>query len=475
MLAMTEGPIAMTSAATPPRAEPAIADRGRWLDLGLGLLRALLVIAALAGVLVYRTALIASLRGWILGALVVGVPLLLGLELRALLRARARAAARVWPRRLLVGLWALCAALLAITEGGFRLTRAAVLGADPERLAEIGAHIVVGFRDPEDLRDLVERDAIAGVYVSRRNITELGALTVARVLADLQARRRERGMPPLLVAADQEGGVVSHLSPPLTRMPPLSSLVDRTSSERLGELSAAASEYADTHGRELGELGVNLNFAPVVDLRVAVDRAFDRYTRIEARAIASDPALVIAAADGYCAGLRARRVACTLKHFPGIGRVREDTHYFAGHLTATRPELAGGEWRPFRTLAGAGEPSTLMMLSHTIVDAIDPEVPASLSEPVVDGLLRGAWGLDRTVLITDDLSMFPISLGPGGVGGASVDALAAGVDLLLISYDPDLYYEAAAELLDLWETLPRDRIVRARRRIGGLQGWIVGG
>lgn len=430
----------------------------------LALLRLGLALSALAGVLIYRTALVASLRELLLMSLAIIILLALALEARALRRLKAKA--RGWPRRTLVGLWVLSLALFVGVEGRFRLAKARVLGADPAELQAIGAHFIVGFRNLDELADLAERDAIAGVYVSRRNIRSIDPVELSAALSKLQAARRDRGQPPLLVAADQEGGVVSHLSPPLTRQPSLGSLVDE------GKASAPeVRAYAGLHGRELTTLGVNLNFAPVVDLRAHVDRAFDRFTKIEARAIAEDPTIVGEVAGSYCEGLREHGIACTLKHFPGIGRVREDTHYFAGHLERSREELAAADWRPFRELAQGSRSSTLMMLSHTIVDAVDDQLPASMSTPVVDGLLRGEWGFDG-VLVTDDLSMFPISLGPG-VGEASVQALSAGVDLLLISYDPDLYYEAVDVLLDRWEELPPERIASSRRRIEGLQRWLA--
>jgi len=428
----------------------------------LALLRGSLALAALCGVLIYRTALVASIRGVLLMSLIILILSALGFELRA----RRRALRTSWPRRLVIGAWALSLGLVVTFEGRFRLAKARVLGAPPAVLEEIGAHLVIGFRNLDELTMLAERDAIAGVYISRRNIRSIDPVELSATLLQLQAERRDRGQPPLIVAADQEGGVVSHLSPPLTRQPSLGSLVDASEAT-----PAAIRDYAELHARELASLGVNVNFAPVVDLRAEVDRTFDRYTKIEARAIAEDPAVVARGAGSDCDGLRRGRIACTLKHFPGIGRVREDTHYFAGHLRSERAQLEEADWRPFQALTRDNPPSTLMMLSHTIVDAVDDSVPASMSTPVVDGLLRQEWGY-QGVTITDDLSMFPISLGPG-VGEASVQALGAGVDLLLISYDPDLYYEAVDELVDRWEEIPQQRLDSSRARIDALQRWLT--
>lgn len=424
----------------------------------VGLVRVLLPLAALVALGLSRTALLASVRTPVLWALLLGTALGLAAELRApWARGRLRA--------LLVVLWGLALAGLAVQEARFARARARVLGAEPAALAAIGEHLVVGYRDFAEVRALVERDAIAGVYLSKRNMSERGRDQVAADVAELQAIRARRGRPPLLIAADQEGGIVSHLSPPLTRLPALGTIADAPGPGQSPEEAIRAA--ACVHGRELRALGVNLNFAPVVDLRLDSDRSFDRYSRIDARAIHRDPAVVREVASWYCAGLRAHRVACTLKHFPGLGRVREDTHFFAGHLGAPRATLDAEELAPFRELAGEREATTLIMLGHTIVDALDRERPASHSAAVVRDLIRDTWR-HNGVLITDDLSMFPISLGPGGVGGASERSLAAGVDLLLISFDPDLYYAAVDHLLDPATGVDAAALGRSRRRLAAL-------
>ncbi len=419
-------------------------------------------LASLVAVLLYRTPLLVSIRTPV--AIVVGIGIVIGLALE--LRALGRDCVRRGSTLLMVALWGLCLALALGIEGRFRLAKARVLAASPAELQALGAHLVVGFRSLDELYRLTDQETVAGVYVSRRNLQSIDPVELSRALARIQEERRARHLPPLLVSADQEGGVVSHLSPTLTRLPSLGSLVDREAAT-----PTEIRDYARVHGRELASLGININFAPVVDLRVHVDRAFDRYTKIEARSIAEDPMLVAAVAGPYCQALASEGIACTLKHFPGIGRVREDTHYFAGHLQLDRRALEEQDFWPFRQLVRAGRPSTLMMLSHTIVDAVDERSPASMSAPVVDGLLRQEWGFDG-VLITDDLSMFPISLGPG-VGEASVRALASGVDLLLISYDPDLYYEAVDELLSRSQEIPVQRLASSERRLRDLQRWLT--
>jgi len=85
-------------------------------------------------------------------------------------------------------------------------------------------------------------------------------------------------------------------------------------------------------------------------------------------------------------------VRCTLKHFPGLGAAFEDTHFEAGHLRLPIEELERNDWVPFRALMGDG---AFTMLSHARLMAVDPERATSLSQPVISGLLRGAWGAGR--------------------------------------------------------------------------------
>jgi beta-N-acetylhexosaminidase len=129
-------------------------------------------------------------------------------------------------------------------------------------------------------------------------------------------------------------------------------------------------------------------------------------------------------------------VHCTLKHFPGLGGVFEDTHLEAGQLRAPLDALEGSDWIPFRALMGSG---AFTMLSHARLAALDAERPVSFSAAVVSGLIRETWHHDG-VLITDDFCMGAAYASKEGIGAASVAALDAGVDLLLIAYDPAQYF-----------------------------------
>jgi beta-N-acetylhexosaminidase len=225
-------------------------------------------------------------------------------------------------------------------------------------------------------------------------------------------------------------------------MPPLAEVVSihRDHAER----QLAVAQYAARQGRELASLGVNLNFAPVVDLNHGVVNPDDQTSRISTRAISSDPAVVTEVANLYCKTLMRTGVHCTLKHFPGLGRVFEDTHKLTAELGASAAELEASDWLPFHQIMS--QHAAFTMLGHARLTAIDKDRPASFSAAVVKDLLRDTWKHDG-VLITDDFSMGAVTLSREGAAGGAIEALNAGVDLILVSYDPDQYFYIMDALL----------------------------
>ena len=275
-------------------------------------------------------------------------------------------------------------------EARFHWDRHQVLHANPARLERLGRHFVVGYRNLAEVRQLVTLQAIAGVFISGSNVRGKTVAEIAGQIKSLQQIRREQNLPPLWIATDQEGGPVSRLSPPLTRLPALSELVFRYPDNV--RLKQAVRELATEQGRELAEVGVNLNFAPVVDINHHVMNPDDKYTRIYERAISTDPSVVAEVAAWYCAALEDAGVHCTLKHFPGLGRVSGDTHLRPASLSISLNELTKTDWVPFRALMR--DSKAFIMLAHVRLTAIDGKRPASMSPGVISGLLRGDWKYD---------------------------------------------------------------------------------
>jgi len=395
--------------------------------------RVAIVVALLPHALAWRSPFLASIRVWALTGLI-AIPLAITVaEIRALRWARGRGA-------LALSLASLALAALTLVcvpgfEAHFWWKRYTVLHADPALLERLGRHIVVGYRDIDELNVLLEQRAVAGVFLTTRNVEGRDAAAIRQEIAGMQAVRRRQGLPELLIATDQEGGIVSRLSPPLPHLPPLAEIAARHSAS--AERRIAVRDYAAGQARELADLGVNVNLAPVVDLDHGVANPADRLTRISARAISSDPQVVTEVAESYCAQMSENGVRCTLKHFPGLGRVVDDTHLQTADLTLPTRELASSDWLPFRALMRRDD--VIVMLGHARLTALDRERPVSFSRTVVRDLLRTDWGYDG-ILMTDDFSMGAVTRSREGIGGGSVEALNAGVDLILVSYDVDQFY-----------------------------------
>lgn len=315
------------------------------------------------------------------------------------------------------------------------LTRDEILASDPARLERLGGRIVVGFDSFSQVKPLVKKKAIAGIFVTDHNVRGRKAQDVAKDIDELQNIRRQQGLPRLIVAADQEGGYVSRLSPPLKKQPTLGMIIANLKTD--DEREKAVRHYAETQARELERLGITMNFGPVVDLRLGKPNRNDGETRIYWRAIDDDPYLVAKVAGWYCDTLTKFNIICTLKHFPGLGRVSRDTHKTSADITASPSQLELSDWVPFRRVMT--EPGIATMVGHVRVDAIDNTTPASFSDAVINTVMRPRFENDG-LLITDDFSMGAVTKSPDGLGGAAVKALNAGVDLILLctvdeSYD----------------------------------------
>jgi beta-N-acetylhexosaminidase len=342
--------------------------------------------------------------------------------------------------RLLALLWILPSVAMLSAEASFELCKWRVLHADAAEAALLGPHFITGYSSFDEAARLAGKGLIAGVYVTRHNAAGKSADALKLEITARQDRRRATGLPPLIVAADQEGGIVSHLAPPLTALPALSTLADLPPDVR----TRKAEEFGRTHGRELASLGITQNFAPVLDLRPdAGPNPFDFHTLIGQRAIASDPAVVSEIARAYIRGLEASGVEATVKHFPGLGRLRTDTHHFRASLDTPRELLDGSDWRPFRDVLTSS--TAQLMIGHVNLTAVDPDRPASHSLRVVDGLIRRQWNY-QGVIVTDDLVMSAIY--GHEVCTAVVEALNAGVDLLLVAYDGAQFYRVFACALE---------------------------
>lgn len=339
------------------------------------------------------------------------------------------------------------------------LKRDEILAADSTRLKRIGRHVMIGYHGFSAVKDLVERRAIAGVFMTDHNVRGRKVEAIKADIDTLQAIRKEQGLPPLVIAADQEGGSVSRLSPPLKRQPALGTLIAKSKTDE--ERRTIVEAYAVEQAAELTRLGVTMNFGPVVDLNLDPKNRSDGETRLRLRAISADPYTVAKVAGWYCDTLAEAGLMCTLKHFPGLGRVRKDTHVASAQIDVTEGTLELNDWVPFRRTMD--RPNAVTMMGHVRVGVLDKTAPASYSQTIIDGLVRKTWSYDG-LIVTDDFSMGAITRGKPGIGAAAVKALNAGTDLVLVSFSEKHLDTMYSALLAADEAGEIDHAALARSR-----------
>jgi beta-N-acetylhexosaminidase len=254
---------------------------------------------------------------------------------------------------------------------------------------------------------------------------------------------------PLLLAADFEAGAANRVTG-ATLFPPLMAL-GATGSE---DLAYAMGRTTALEGRAMG---IHMTYAPVVDVNINPDNPI-----INTRSIGADPALVSRLANAFIRGVQDNGMIATAKHFPGHGDTSQDSHSLMPTITADLERLEKVELLPFKAAVDAGVMA--VMTAHLAVPALDPApgVPATLSAPIMTGLLRGKMGF-KGLIVTDALEMAGVT-NAYSTEEAALRAVLAGVDQLLLPPDPAkvIPYLAAA-VRD--GRIPMARIDDAVRRI----------
>jgi beta-N-acetylhexosaminidase len=265
---------------------------------------------------------------------------------------------------------------------------------------------------PEE-RDFFRESRPAGFILFARNCRE------PRQLADLVAALRAAiGRPDAPVLIDQEGGRVARLGPPSWWHPPAAGAIAAIGARNLDEAKRASFLHGRLIAADLAPLGITVDCAPVLDLRLP-----ETHQVIGDRAYGADPALVATLGRACCDGLLAGGVLPVIKHMPGHGRARADSHLELPEVSAPLELLRAADFRPFAALADM----PWAMTAHIRYSAIDPDAPATCSQHVVGDILRKEIGFDG-LLISDDLGMKALE---GGFDARAAAALAAGCDLAL--------------------------------------------
>lgn len=281
-------------------------------------------------------------------------------------------------------------------------------------------------------RDVLRHPLIGGVILFARNYVDRTQLTA--LTESIQSLRD----PALVIAVDQEGGRVQRFREGFTEIPAMRTLGDLWSAHA-PSARARAFEIGVTLAHELGEVGVDFSFAPVLDLD------YGESAVIGHRAFHRDPIAVASLATALIQGLRAEGMASVGKHFPGHGFVKGDTHWERPEDPRELAALEDADLIPFRETISAGLDG--VMAAHLLFPKIDAQL-AGFSPFWLAEVLRNRLHF-RGVIFTDDLGMVAAHA-VGDLVARAEAAIAAGADIVLPCNDrPGLI-----ELLDRWKPAP---------------------
>ena len=283
-------------------------------------------------------------------------------------------------------------------------------------LDEPGIHIFVGFRGTgleEELKYLIKEYRPGGIVLFKRNIE--GREQLKDLVAGAQAMAMNELGRPLLVAIDQEGGLVQRLAPWFNSLPSAQALADQG--------PHAIIRWARVAALDLKEIGIHINFAPVLDIMPVTANHF-----MGTRCLGSTPEKVSELGTLWIETLQQHGISATAKHFPGLGRAELDPHHFAPVINHDSPEEFRRHLIPFESAVTNGV--HCMMTSHAVYPAIDPHWPATLSAVINSTWLRQRMRFNG-ILFSDDLDMAAISA-EFEVREIVERGLTCGIDFLLL-------------------------------------------
>lgn len=319
-----------------------------------------------------------------------------------------------------------------------------------------------GFQPDAKFLDFVKSGKVKNFILFDKDITSGKERNInsPEQVKQLAQSLAEAAKGEIFIGVDQEGGQVR-------RLKPQKGFMDLPSAQKLGQGNPHATfETASELGRELHDLGINLDLAPVLDVD---SNPFNPLIGKLGRSFNTDPAKVAEHALAFGRGLAKNGVVPVLKHFPGQGCAEKD-----GHLEPTDISMcwnAETDLAPYADVFHAGWPG-MVMVGHLRLAEFDGELPATLSKKIISGLLRKGLGWEG-VVISDDLEMKAVSQGRD-IKEVMALALDAGIDILLFGNNlewneelPDLIWKNLLELVDEGRLTP-ERVAESARRIKNL-------
>lgn len=306
-----------------------------------------------------------------------------------------------------------------------------------------------GFSVPNDFKKFLQDYRLGGVIYFKRNVQSAGQL--AELSNEIQFSCRTKDMPPLFVSIDHEGGKVNRLVKPFTKFP---------GNDYLGELGSpkVGFEFGAVLGKELKAVGINVNYAPVVDVATNLDNPV-----MKNRMFSADPEVCGRMGSAVCRGIQKMLVMAVAKHFPGHGDTKEDSHFTLPRVDKKYDELDKCELTPFRRVIRSRVEG--IMTAHILNPSIDPDYPATMSEKTIEMILRKDLRFSK-VVFTDDMEMKAIADNYGSEE-AAVLSVKAGCDVLIYRGDagfPVKEMEAVIKAIED-KTIPLATVERAVQRI----------
>lgn len=300
--------------------------------------------------------------------------------------------------------------------------------ASMSKTEKIGQMVMIGIQgtkvDDNSLY-MLHQFHMGGVILFDRNMES--PEQVKQLTSDLQSQSNEK--VPLFIGIDEEGGDVVRMAEKLTPPP---------SQKEIGETGdiEQAKIWAIKTAKSLKDMGINVNFAPVADVGSNDKRSYstDANTVID---------FVRAATKGY----QQENIIYSLKHFPGIGKGKVDSHVDSSSIDVTKEILMAEDIIPFKTIINENKPEDYFILvSHLKYPALDEEYPASLSSKIMIDLLRNELGY-KGIIITDDMEMGAVA-NHNDFRTIGVNAVKAGADIVLVCHEYEHEQEVYLGLLD---------------------------
>ena len=287
----------------------------------------------------------------------------------------------------------------------------------PEALTGIGQVTAAG----ETTASMLRQYPVGGLVYFEQNLQ--GEAQIKEMLENTQRYSLERIGLPIFLCVDEEGGTVARISG--------RGIMDLPSVDTMASVGEQGEEAAYRTGAFIGgylaELGFNVDFAPVADVAENPDN-----TVVGTRAFSSDPSRAAELVASFIEGMQEEKILSAVKHFPGHGSTFEDSHTSAAVSYKTLEELQEYEFLPFQSGIEAG--ADFVMAGHiSLPEVTEDYSPASLSYPIITGLLRGVLGYDG-VVITDGMNMAAVTE-YYSAEEAAVQAVQAGVDIILMPQD----------------------------------------